>query len=169
MRHVVPAVAANRIFAGSAALLFALGCAHGQDLKAAQACAPLSDDAARLKCYDAAMGIAKPAPGAAVKSPAPTPDDSRNQAKFGDDGRLHTDPKPALPKSLTAQVRAVAPLADGLYRLTLDNGQVWDTTQADSALVFKINDGVIISRGLLGSYRISLAGHTTSVSASRKK
>ena len=169
MRQVLPAVAAKRVLAGSAVLMFALGCAHGQDLKAAQACAPLSDDAARLKCYDAAMGIVKPAPGAAMKLPAPTPDGPRSKANFGDDGQLHAEPKPTLPKSLTVQVRAVVPLADGLYRLTLDNGQVWDTTQADSALAFRAGDGVTISRGMLGSYRICLEGHSTSVSASRKQ
>jgi hypothetical protein len=91
------------------------------------------------------------------------------QAKFGDDGRLHTEAKPQLPKHLTAQVRRVVPLAAGLYRLNLDNGQVWETTEADSAMAFKVNDAVTISRGLFNSYRISLAGQMTNVSATRKE
>jgi hypothetical protein len=53
--------------------------------------------------------------------------------------------------------------------LALDNGQVWSTTQADSSLAFKANDMVTISRLLLGGYEISLAGHNTSVSATRMK
>jgi hypothetical protein len=117
------------------ALVFVLRCAHGQDLQAAQACTRLDDDAARLSCYDAAMGVRKP----------------------------------ALPKNMSAQVREVTILPAGLYRLTLDNGQVWDTTQADSALAFKANDAVTISRRVLGGYEISLAGHNNSVSATRKK
>jgi hypothetical protein len=116
-------------------LVFVFQCAHGQDLQAAQACTRLDDDAARLSCYDAAMGVRKP----------------------------------TVPKNLSAQVREVAILPAGLYRLTLDNGQVWDTTQADSALAFKANDAVTISRRVLGGYEISLAGHNNSVSATRKQ
>jgi hypothetical protein len=120
------------------ALVFVLGCAHGQDPQAAQACTWLDDDAARLSCYDAAMGMVKGA-------------------------------QPHPPKNLSAQVREVMLLPAGLYRLTLDNGQVWDTTEADSALAFKANDAVTISRRVLGGYEIFLAGHNTSVSATRKK
>ena len=145
------------------ALVFALKCAHGQDLQAAQACTRLGDDATRLSCYDAAMGVLKSAtPPAEAVATEPL-------AKFGDDGRLHTEAKTLLPKNLSAQVREVTLLPAGLYRLALDNGQVWDTTQAASALAFKANDAVTISRGLLGSHQISLAGHNTSVSVVRRQ
>ena len=150
------------------ALVFALGCAHAQDLKAAQACARLGDDAARLSCYDIAMGIAKGASEAAKPQPARA-NGTDSQAKVGDDGRLHTEVKTPLPKNLTAQVRKVTPLPAGRYRLALDSGQVWDTTQADSSLAFKENDAVTITRGLLGGYEIALAGHTTGVSVVRRE
>jgi hypothetical protein len=143
---------------------FAHGAAQGQDLKAAQACTRLGDDVSRLSCYDAALGVAKP-PTAQQSGEAKTD----AQAKFGDDGRLHPHAKADLPKNLTAQVQQVTQLPHGLYRLTLDSGQVWSTTQADSALTFKVNDTVTISRLLFGGYEISLAGHTTSVSATRMK
>jgi hypothetical protein len=52
-------------------------------------------------------------------------------------------------------------------KLNLDNGQVWRTTQTDSALEFKANDKVVLSRRILGGYEISLAGHNASVSATR--
>jgi hypothetical protein len=151
------------------ALIFAFGHAHGQDLHAAQVCTRLSDDAARLSCYDAAMGVLKSASGAAKPPPVPNAAKTEPQAEFGDDGRLRTEPKPRLPHNLSAQVREVTLLPAGLYRLTLDNGQVWDTTQADSALEFKANDAVTISRRMLGGYLISLAGHNTSVGATRKQ
>jgi hypothetical protein len=153
------------------ALVFALGWAHGQDLQAAQACTRVADDAARLSCYDNAMGRLSSVSSAAKPQSAPPTSaaGAESQAKFGDDGRLHTQAKTSLPKTLSAQVRAVTPLPDGLYRLALDNGQVWDTTQAASALVFKANDAVTITRGLLGSHQISLAGHNTSVSVVRKQ
>jgi hypothetical protein len=131
------------------ALVFALRCAHGQGLQAAQACTRLGDDAARLSCYDTVMG--KSGPASAAKPPAAPPTAA------------------SLPKDLSAQVRKVTPLAAGLYRLVLDNGQVWDTTQASSALTFKANDAVTITRGSLDSHQISLAGHSTGVSVIRKQ
>jgi hypothetical protein len=146
------------------ALVLALGCAHGQDLKAAQACTRLGDDVSRLACYDAALGVAKPS--AAQQSGVGKTD---AQTKFGDNGRLHPDSKADLPKSLTVQIQQVTPLPYGLYRLTLENGQVWRTTQADSALAFKANDTVAISRRVLGGYEISLVGHNASVNATRIK
>jgi hypothetical protein len=142
-------------------LILALKCAHAQNLHALQACTHLGDDAARLSCYDAAMGRSKSAtpPSAAV--------DTQQQATFGDDGGLHTKADTPLPKHLSARVREAVPLPAGLYRLTLDNGQVWNTTQADSALAFKSNDAITISRGWLGSYYISLTGRHTSISVAR--
>jgi hypothetical protein len=152
-------------------LVFALKCAQGQDLRAAQACTRLEGDAARLSCYDAAMGRLSSASSAAKPQSAPptAADGAETQAQFGDNGRLHPEAKPSLPKYLSAQVREVTLLPAGLYRLSLDNGQVWDTTQADSGLSFKANDAVRISRGLLGSHQINLAGHNISVGVIRKQ
>jgi hypothetical protein len=89
------------------------------------------------------------------------------EAKFGDNGQIHSNRKADLPKNLNAQVEQVTPLPTGLYRLTLDNGQVWRTTQADWALVFKANDTITITRMVLGGYEISLAGKNRTVSARR--
>lgn len=156
--------------------------AQGQDLKAVQACTRVGDDASRLACYDAALGVVKPSaakpsiaqPPVAQPSVAqppvakpPSPGKTDAQAKFGDNGALHPEAKADLPKTLTAQVQQVGPLPNGLYRLTLDNGQVWHTTESDMALAFKANDKVVISRGVLGSYHIALAGHSTSVNVKR--
>ena len=154
------------------AFVLGLGCAHGQDLKAAQACTRLGDDGSRLACYDAALGVAKPRPAQQsgegnAQQPAVGKTDA--PAKFGDNGQLHPESKADLPKNLTAQVQQVTPLPNGLYRLTLDNGQIWRTTQADSALTFKAADMVTISRRVLGGYEISLARHTASVNAMRIK
>jgi hypothetical protein len=53
--------------------------------------------------------------------------------------------------------------------LTLENGQVWRTTQGDSALEFKANDMVTISRRVMGGYEVSLTGRNASVDATRIK
>jgi hypothetical protein len=138
--------------------VLALGCARGQDLKAAQACTRLVDDVSRLSCYDAAFGVSKSS--AAQHS---------GVGRFGDNGGLHSEPQADLPKSMTAQVQQVTALGNGLFLLTLDNGQVWRTTQADSALDFKANDKLVLSRRVLGGYEISLAGRNASVNATRMK
>jgi hypothetical protein len=146
------------------AFFLALGCARGQDFKAAQACTGLTDDVPRLSCYDAAFGVSKPptAQKSGVGKAEPL-------AKFGDNGRLHPDSQADLPKSMTVHVQQVTPLAYGLYQLTLENGQVWRTTEGDSALEFKANDMVTISRRVLSGYEISLAGRNASVNATRMK
>jgi hypothetical protein len=149
-------------------LMFTLPCAQAQELKDPHTCMQLSDDVVRLSCYDAAMGFVKP-PSKSAGARVTSTTTAAAEAKFGDDGRLHTEAKAPALKHLSAQVQDVMVLPTGLYRLTLDNGQVWDTTQADSALAFKANDAVVISQGLFGSHQISLAGHTTSVSVARKQ
>jgi hypothetical protein len=114
----------------------------------------------------AQYGLAHTAPRAGAGAGA---GGQQSQVTFGDDGHLHSKAEAPLPKTLSAQVQQVARLPAGLYRLTLNNGQVWDTTQADSALVFNANDAIVISRGWLGSYQISLAGRNTSVNVVRKQ
>lgn len=154
-----------RIFSSAVglALILTIGSARSRDLKPAEACTRLSDDASRLACYDAALGYSKsPAAPSGTDKTAPL-------AKFGDNGRLHPDPKADLPKSMTVQVQQAMSLAYGLFQLTLDNGQVWRTTQGDAALAFKGKDMVTISRRVLGGYEISLAGRNASVSATRIK
>jgi hypothetical protein len=139
------------------------------------ACTKLQSDSKRLACFDREIGSlveGHPQPPHEIgEHPASAPDAApiETQARFGDDGRLRSETKPTVPKSLTATVREIMPLPAGLYRLTLDNGQVWSTTQADSALAFKVDDAVTISRLLLGGYEISLKAHTTSVSIVRIK
>ncbi len=139
------------------------------------ACTRLQSDTERLACFDrevaALVEVHPQAPHEIGEHPVGAPDAApiETQARFGDDGRLRSETKPTIPKSLSAQVREVIPLPAGLYRLTLDNGQVWSTTQADSALAFNVGDAVTISRLLLGGYEIALKGHTTNVSAVRIK
>lgn len=139
----------QKLPAFSLAMILAFQCARGEDLHAMQACTQLGDDTERLSCYDAAMGVAK-------------------SVKPGGSARVHSASQFG-PKSVSAQVREVTLLPAGLYRLSLDNGQIWETNQADSALVFKAKDTIVISRGLLGGNQVALSGHTTSVGATRKQ
>jgi hypothetical protein len=123
-----------------------------EDIAAARACVGIAQNPARLECYDKAFGVSAPKP----------------EAQFGDTGQLQPKLTPEnLPKSVIATVRSARPLAQGLYRLTLDNGQVWQTREADWALHFQSSDSVTISRLPLGGYQISMTGSGRSVGAKR--
>jgi hypothetical protein len=88
---------------------------------------------------------------------------------FGDTGNLRGSEKPVLPKRVTATVLSAVTLGQGLYRLTLDNGQIWQTTQADRAMDFYPRNSITITRMRFGNYLISLTGQGRTVSIKRIK
>jgi hypothetical protein len=170
----------------SASLFCVMAChaasAWPEDLAAARACVQLTGTAARLACYDAAFAAqpgppANPAPSAASASPAATAPPAASAstaspaASFGDNGQLQQQlkAKAKLPKELQFKVQTAVPIGQGLYRLTLENGQIWETRQADWALEFKSSDTVTISRMVFDTYQISLAGQGRSVGVKRIK
>jgi hypothetical protein len=68
---------------------------------------------------------------------------------------------------VTGLVTQLSSLPNGLFRMTLDNKQSWQTTQTDWALEFKTGDRVLITRLPLGGYQVSVAGSNRSVGAKR--
>jgi hypothetical protein len=150
------------------------------DEQSARSCTSIADKLARLACYDAALGAntgpvshsaatsaaspgaSKIAPAGSAPAAAKTPEDA-----FGDTGNLKGSQKPELPKRLTATVLNAVPVGQGLYRLTLDNGQTWQTTQADWAVDFDSRNSVTISRMTFGNYLISRTGQNRTVSVKR--
>ena len=130
----------------------------------AQSCVRIAANSARLACYDAAFGVAvalpQPQKGASPPGTAP---------EFGDRGQLHgeREVRESAPKRLDFKLKKAQKLAGGLYRLTLDNGQIWVTKEADWALDFNAGDAVTIQRMALGGYRVSHAGNGRDVTAAR--
>jgi hypothetical protein len=126
---------------------------EAQNLNAARLCAANTDATARLACYDAAFAVVPPAPA----------------AQFGDNEHLQKLRTPTVetPKTLELTIKSAQPLLQGLFRLTLENGQVWETRQADWTLAFKPSDIITISRLPLGGYQISMKGNPHSVGAKR--
>jgi hypothetical protein len=127
--------------------------ASSEDLAAARRCSGVVDATARLACFDQAFAVAPKPP----------------EQQFGDNDHLQQQrtPKVDLPKSIELIVKRAVPLGQGLYRLTLDNGQVWETRQADWTLVFQTSDTITISRLPLGGYQISKPGQGKSVGVKR--
>ena len=180
---------------GLCCLCVALACWTAPALadEPAAACGSIVDDMQRLACYDASFRKTAPAqpdssrpaamPAPSINAGAPTastsasntptngatPSGSSNNVTaspkdFGHEFRRERD---TSPKQLTSTVTQVAPLERGLYRLTLDNGQVWQTTEADWALTFHTHSSITISRMMLGNYLISRTGQGRSVAVKR--
>jgi hypothetical protein len=91
------------------------------------------------------------------------------EARFGDKGQLPGDAqaRSSMPSELKAYVKRVASLPNGRYLLTLDNNQVWQTTEANWAVEFNPEDAVTISRLRLGGYQIALSGENRSLGVKR--
>jgi hypothetical protein len=153
--------------AAFAALLAAMGSAPAgaadNATEALLSCADESDDARRLRCFDAvvagwrnapaapataAAASAAPPPAAtpAAASAAPTP-----EAKFGARGDIKPDSHEEL-QELVATVTAVGAKPHGEIIVTLDNGQVWAEIAASSRIKVKTGETVKIRRGALGSF-----------------
>jgi hypothetical protein len=181
LRHFIAylGLASSFLLIGRAGTTHAAG---APETGAPQACTRITPDAARLACYDAAFGRrasgattpdrppASQAPPSAGVPPAVSggaPPDAVE--KFGDYGQLKRDhqARSDVPKRLTGQITQVSSLPNGLFRLTLDNLQSWQTTQSDWALNFKAGDRVLITRLPLGSYQVSVEGNNRSVGAKR--
>ncbi len=173
-----------------AALGFGAVPAAAQDIPAAlERCASLSDDHARLSCYDgiaagfkhaaapvpqtaavpqAQASVPPPPPPAVAPVPAPTvappPTVAAKIAAFGADTIRKPETVNGEPKDvdeIRATVTQVEFSPTNRFIVTLDNGQVWRQIDGDStkARFRKGGDAVTISRGLFSSYNLSIDGH----------
>jgi biotin carboxyl carrier protein len=161
-RWVVTAVCAVLLSGiGSA---FSLARAAQSTSDALVACAKETDDARRLRCFDAVVADlrrAPPVPAAAVAAkpsapqpaappPTPAPSVSREE-KFGARGDLDRERREEL-KEISAKVTEVGARPHGEIVVTLDNGQVWAERSASSKIKVKVGDTVRIESGALGSF-----------------
>ena len=92
----------------------------------------------------AASAVAAAAP---VAAPAPT---------FGQEQLSSKQRPPADPadQTLHAKVTALrAPVPD-TYRISLDNGQVWQQQESRLGFSLKVGDTVTLGKGAMGSYRL---------------
>jgi biotin carboxyl carrier protein len=151
------------ILAALAVLLSAAGLSPARAAErttdALLACADESDDAERLRCFDAVVvslrkAPAPVAPAAAVAAaPAPAAPAPTAEQKFGARGDIKPDKHEVL-SELTGTVTALGTKPRGELIVTLDNGQVWAEITTSSKIKLKTGDTVKIERGALGSYSL---------------
>jgi hypothetical protein len=163
-------------------LAAALPAVHAQTLDFGS-CVRIEDLSARLACYDRAAGrtpgtsAAAPAPAmapaiapapsvapapvapaAAVAVAPPAPPPATGVAGFGAPSMPVTKAERAAEVDrIEAKVTAVRTLARGEQVLTLENGQVWQQTETTREQQFAVGDVVVIRKGLLGSFLLTLA------------
>jgi len=138
-------------------------------------CSSVAEDGARLKCYDdqaarqkrAASPVKAPVTATSPPArPAPTPAPARSASGASDFGlegealrRKQSAANPEAPKEpeqVVSRVRDVTTRPRGEYRITLEDGQVWEeTAHSSSVLPPHAGDTVTIKRGMLGSYFLS--------------
>lgn len=150
-----------------------LTCALASSMCAAQSldklstCAAMTEDRARLKCYDAeVVRLGLKAPAAAnhpdVKPPATVaaavPKKPAISEDFGLQGealrkKKAADASPEVPlDELTARVRSVSERALGELRIELDNGQVWVETEKHMGVPIVAGESIILKPGRFGSF-----------------
>jgi hypothetical protein len=128
-------------------------------------CRSQADDAARLRCYDAAAGALT---DATAKGSVVLVDqeDVRKTRRS-----LFGFSLPNLPffsgdktadeaqEELTAKIASAGPAGYGKWRLRLEDGAVWETTESSATLRDpRVGNEVVIRRGPLGSYMVRIAG-----------
>jgi hypothetical protein len=148
-----------------------------------QRCATIVEDAARLACYDAVYGApARPAaatPGqvapvsAAASSPATAPAvagvavgttataaaAASPEAQFGltpaqVKKQPEPSPEPAAPESIESVLKELTKRRTGELIYTLENGQRWIQSEADSAGKLSPGAVVTIRKASMGSYKL---------------
>jgi hypothetical protein len=141
-------------------------------------CAAIADGTARLACFDQVSGstpaasapAATSAPStkskkaapvaapAAAAAPAAVPAAAPAAASLGAEALPKTrEEKEATagPSSLTAGVTGVLATQGNMYRITLDNAQVWQTQEGRSVFTVKVGDTVRIDKRSMGSYQLA--------------
>ena len=153
-------------------------------------CRDLTDDDARLICYDAAVdrsrqsAYSRPAP-APAKPPAPAPAEAVSSAaattaaaslsqedlfgKSGDEVERTVEEATGSERidSLSATVSKLHQYSYGKVLITLDNGQVWKQVDT-SNLRLRVGDAVDIERASLGSFMLRKEGSKRSMRVSRE-
>jgi hypothetical protein len=153
-----------------------------------RSCVAIADDAARLACYDRALGRSagpKPAQGAATAPAAPataaaaaatatagaavvaapTVKDPVKDFGLTEEAKQAKDPAKAAeaaaaPESITGRVVSLRWRKYGEFVVTLDNAQVWAQTEPMPSAVVKVGDTVTIKKALFGSYTLVTAGRS---------
>lgn len=116
-------------------------------------CAAISEDTARLACYDRSFGAAANEPVTSEK-PATTPPPKKDFGFTPEQmrGEQPDRPKAAPVTSVAATIARLEKQPTGKFVATLDNDQVWVQRETNSLARVKVGDQVTLRKASLGSY-----------------
>jgi len=179
----------NKLWYLAAALCAAplAGTAAESASDAARRCSQVLGERERLACYDRAFpagpqtselatrqappAAAPGAPAAAPPAPAAAataPSTVAPAAGFGEDSIRRAPSaetraaKAEEPDNLTAQIASIREMRTNVWRLTLDNGQVWQQMDMNNSFLPKAGQTLRIEKGRFGGYSAALIGETRS-------
>ena len=117
--------------------------------------------AARAAAPAAAVAPAAAASAATVPAPAPAATSS-----FADESLKARD-KPekdraAEVNNMTAQISALKETRANVWRISLDNGQIWQQQDMNNGFLPKAGGTIRIERGMMGGYSMALIGESRS-------
>jgi hypothetical protein len=151
--------------------------------EAGRQCAQIRDSLQRLVCYDrvfqagdatpanaaapraaapaasappAATATVRPtAPAVAVAPAAATPAPAMGDESVRRNVKEREAAKATEPTSLEAKVTALRETRPEIFRVTLDNGQVWQQMDMSSLFHLETGDTIRIEKGTMGGYRMA--------------
>lgn len=136
-------------------------------LSNAYRCAEVQDDAARLACYDDAIGRLRQAEAAGqIVALDREGVDGLQRDSFGfslpNFARLipgvgSADGSDATLERIEMQVDRIISLPYGRHNFVMSNGQIWAQTEAQSAANVRVGDTVTVRRAAMGSFLLSPA------------
>jgi hypothetical protein len=134
-------------------------------VQALAACRSQAEDAARLRCYDrAATALTDAATQGSIVVVDREDVRKTRRSLFGFAlPRLPffsgDDSQDSQAETLNAKIASAGPIGYGKYRIKLEDGALWETTEGSSVISPpKSGNEVIIKRGPLGSYMMRIAG-----------
>ena len=140
-------------------------------------CLNLEDPQARLDCYDKSLSRRaqdKKITNQMVKKNKEVEIELDEEDLFGKKGSdleeiIAKTQKIQIPNQLTTTITLVKRYAPDKYILTLSNGQKWRVLDATRKGFFKVDQSVSITKGILGSYNLSLANQNRKLKVKREK
>jgi hypothetical protein len=153
-----------------------------EEAKTLADCMKIADDKARLVCFDKVsqnkvkapegfeiVELPKPSESKAYKDKIEQEKDNEKPTGFGKE-HLKDTSESGTQTQITAMIKGPFSGWSGKTKFVLDNGQIWKQADKNSSFYVKLdNPTIIIEKGSLGTYFLSVSGYAKRVRVKRIK